>query len=116
MKLNRKLKMGMVGGGPGAFIGEVHRKAARMDGGIELGDCLPSDTDTYDCGTAAKKWANVFCTTLTEGDHVCEELECAICEESFKKGQNLVYHVIAIGKEGTRTIPAHITCAEKRGD
>ncbi len=32
----RKLRMGMVGGGPGAFIGEVHRKAARMDGGIEL--------------------------------------------------------------------------------
>lgn len=36
MELNRKLKMGMVGGGPGAFIGEVHRKASRMDGGIEL--------------------------------------------------------------------------------
>ncbi|MHC4159002.1 MAG: Gfo/Idh/MocA family protein [Planctomycetota bacterium] len=36
MKLNRKLRMGMVGGGPGAFIGEVHRKATRMDGGIEL--------------------------------------------------------------------------------
>ena len=34
--LDRKLRMGMVGGGPGAFIGEVHRKAARMDGGIEL--------------------------------------------------------------------------------
>ena len=36
MNLGRKLKMGMVGGGPGAFIGEVHRKAARMDGGIDL--------------------------------------------------------------------------------
>jgi predicted dehydrogenase len=36
MTTNRKLKMGMVGGGPGAFIGEVHRKAARMDGQIEL--------------------------------------------------------------------------------
>ncbi len=36
MNLNRKLNMGMVGGGPGAFIGDVHRKAARMDGGIEL--------------------------------------------------------------------------------
>jgi len=36
MKLDRMLKMGMVGGGPGAFIGEVHRKAARMDGEIEL--------------------------------------------------------------------------------
>jgi len=35
-KLNRNLKWGMVGGGPGAFIGDVHRKAARMDGGIEL--------------------------------------------------------------------------------
>ena len=30
MKLNRKLKMGMVGGGPGAFIGDVHRKASRI--------------------------------------------------------------------------------------
>ena len=28
--------MGMVGGGPGAFIGEVHRKASRMDGLIDL--------------------------------------------------------------------------------
>lgn len=36
MNIGRTLKMGMVGGGPGAFIGEVHRKAARMDGGIEL--------------------------------------------------------------------------------
>ncbi len=33
---NRKIRMGMVGGGPGAFIGEVHRKASRIDGFIEL--------------------------------------------------------------------------------
>lgn len=32
----RKLRMAMVGGGPGAFIGEVHRRASRLDGGIEL--------------------------------------------------------------------------------
>lgn len=30
------LRMGMVGGGQGAFIGEVHRLAARLDGKIEL--------------------------------------------------------------------------------
>ncbi|MGA2093708.1 MAG: Gfo/Idh/MocA family oxidoreductase [Sedimentisphaerales bacterium] len=36
MKLDRKLRMGMVGGGPGAFIGEVHRKAAQLDGEIKL--------------------------------------------------------------------------------
>ena len=34
--MDRKLRMGMVGGGPGAFIGDVHRKAARMDGGVDL--------------------------------------------------------------------------------
>jgi len=33
---NRKLRMGMIGGGPGAFIGAVHRIAASMDGEIEL--------------------------------------------------------------------------------
>ena len=34
--MDRKLRMGMIGGGPGAFIGAVHRIAARMDGEIEL--------------------------------------------------------------------------------
>jgi len=33
---NRKLRMGMIGGGPGAFIGDIHRMAARLDGRIEL--------------------------------------------------------------------------------
>lgn len=34
--MDRKLRMGMVGGGKGAFIGAVHRIAAAMDGEIEL--------------------------------------------------------------------------------
>ena len=34
--LGRTLKMGMAGGGPGAFIGDVHRRAAQLDGGVEL--------------------------------------------------------------------------------
>ncbi|NJK93915.1 MAG: Gfo/Idh/MocA family oxidoreductase [Bacteroidales bacterium] len=34
--MNRKLKMGMVGGGTDAFIGAIHRLAALMDGQIEL--------------------------------------------------------------------------------
>ena len=32
----RKIRMGMVGGGQGAFIGEIHRMAARLDGQFEL--------------------------------------------------------------------------------
>ena len=34
--MNRKLRFGMIGGGRGAFIGAVHRIAARMDGRAEL--------------------------------------------------------------------------------
>jgi predicted dehydrogenase len=34
--MNRKLRMGMVGGGKDAFIGAIHRIAANMDGLIEL--------------------------------------------------------------------------------
>ena len=34
--MKRKLRMGMVGGGIGAFIGTIHRIAATMDGQVEL--------------------------------------------------------------------------------
>ncbi len=34
--LGRRLRYGMVGGGPGAFIGAVHRMAAALDGEFEL--------------------------------------------------------------------------------
>ncbi len=34
--MKRKIRMGMVGGGPGAFIGAAHRAAMRLDGKIDL--------------------------------------------------------------------------------
>ena len=34
--MKRKIRMGMIGGGQGAFIGAVHRMAAALDGQIEL--------------------------------------------------------------------------------
>lgn len=34
--MKRKIRMGMVGGGSGSFIGAVHRMAANLDGQIEL--------------------------------------------------------------------------------
>ena len=36
MAEKRKWRMGMVGGGPGAFIGPVHKMAAELDGRMEL--------------------------------------------------------------------------------
>ena len=35
--INRKLRMGMIGGGKGAFIGAIHRAAALMDNCLSLG-------------------------------------------------------------------------------
>lgn len=41
----RRLRMGLIGGGPGSFIGPVHRIAAEMDREIELvAGCFSSDT------------------------------------------------------------------------
>jgi predicted dehydrogenase len=44
--MNRRLRLGMVGGGPGAFIGAVHRIAARLDDRYELvAAALSSDAE-----------------------------------------------------------------------
>src|SRR5262245_35273834 len=43
---NRKLRMGMVGGGEGAFIGSVHRMVAALDQQIELvAGCFSRDAE-----------------------------------------------------------------------
>ena len=42
--MERRIRMGMVGGGPGSFIGAAHRRAANLDGKIELvAGCFSSD-------------------------------------------------------------------------
>jgi predicted dehydrogenase len=42
----RRLRLGIVGGGRGAFIGAVHALAARMDNRFELvAGCLSSDPE-----------------------------------------------------------------------
>jgi len=52
--MKRKLRMGMVGGGPGAFIGNVHRIAAQLDGKIELvAGCFSSDPEKSRAGGRA---------------------------------------------------------------
>ena len=44
--IGRRLRLGMVGGGQGAFIGAVHRIAARLDDRYELvAGALASDPE-----------------------------------------------------------------------
>ncbi|HYX01206.1 MAG TPA: Gfo/Idh/MocA family oxidoreductase [Reyranella sp.] len=50
----RRIRLGMVGGGAGAFIGAVHRIAARLDDRYELvAGALASDPDRARAGAAA---------------------------------------------------------------
>ena len=34
--MSRKLRYGMIGGGPGSFIGDAHRRSINLDGQAEL--------------------------------------------------------------------------------
>ena len=51
-----KLRYGMVGGGQGAFIGDVHRKAIAMDGKAEIV-----------CGAFSQSYDNTLTTGETLG-------------------------------------------------
>ena len=51
----RKIRMGMVGGGEGAFIGGVHRMAAALDGQIEL-VCGAFSSDAERSRRSARPW------------------------------------------------------------
>ena len=52
----RKLRMGMVGGGPGAFIGAVHRLVAALDGQIEVVAGSFSQTPSKVSGSVTSIW------------------------------------------------------------
>ena len=64
MALGRKLRMGMVGGGRGAFIGSVHRMAAIMDGQLDPdagpGEPSPLEMYVYDADTGTVKRRKVL--------------------------------------------------------
>ena len=45
--LGRRLRLGVIGGGPGSFIGPVHRTAARLDDRFEIGLTLIPHTWTH---------------------------------------------------------------------
>src|SRR5215470_19202983 len=58
---NRRLRLGMVGGGPGAFIGAVHRMVARLDDRYELAaGALSSDPQRSIEGAKAAHIARAY--------------------------------------------------------
>src|ERR1700730_18468644 len=58
--IGRRLRLAMIGGGPGSAIGEVHRIAARLDGHYEIvASAVSSDPDrSHQSGQAIRVSAN----------------------------------------------------------
>ena len=57
-KLGRRLRLGVLGGGPGSVIGEVHRTAARLDDRYEVvGGVLSSNAERSRAAGRALGWA-----------------------------------------------------------
>ena len=56
-KLGRRLRLGVIGGGPGSVIGEVHRTAARLDDRFEVvGGVLSSNAERSRAAGRALGW------------------------------------------------------------
>ena len=45
--LGRRLRLALIGGGPGSFIGAMHRQAARLDDRYELVSGVLDNTDLF---------------------------------------------------------------------
>ena len=57
-QLGRRLRLGVVGGGPGSVIGEIHRTAARLDDRYEVvGGVLSSNPERSHAAGLALGWA-----------------------------------------------------------
>lgn len=80
------LKYGMVGGGEGAFIGEVHRKAIGLDGqAVLVSGCFSTDIDnTLRTGRAL----------MLEEDRLYKNYEEMAIAEGHKKGGKIDFVVI----------------------
>jgi len=59
-RLGRPLRLGVIGGGPGAWIGEMHRSAAELDGWWKVSAGVFSS----DWKTASSSSSGTDCRTI----------------------------------------------------
>ena len=64
-------------------------------------------------GASNKRFNALYAQTVFEGDQVFMEKICPLCDEEFKEGEAIINYVLSNTEEGTRTIPAHMTCISK---
>ena len=106
----RRIKMGMVGGGEGAFIGAVHRIAANIDGQIELvcgafsstaerslasgqalhlpeERCYPDFDTMMNCEAALPEWERMDFVAIVTPNH----LHFPVAKSALEKG----FHVMS---------------------
>lgn len=75
------------------------------------GNLIPDINNAVTCGSATKKWSNVWMVVNHVGDLAFSETKCPICDKSFELGEILGLQVIKVGNE-INTIPVHKNCIE----
>ena len=61
--LGRRLRLAVIGGGPGSFIGAMHRQAARLDNRYELvAGVLSSNPERAKAGESKLGWLQIALT------------------------------------------------------
>ncbi len=118
-KVGRRIRLALVGGGPGSFIGEVHRIAARLDGHYDIvAGALASDPErsrrtALELGIAAERaygsWREMLETEATRADKIDvvavmtpNDSHHAVCMMALEKG----FHVICDKPLATDTTQA----------
>ena len=85
-----RVRYGMVGGGPGAFIGAVHRMAAALDGEIEL-VCGAFSSDAQ---RSAQSGAALHLPTDLKPAPYFPAQPTPQLEEQYKQAEQLGEHVV----------------------
>ncbi len=95
----------------------MHQFINMMGNSIQsMGTSRPNSNNSNDLGTSSLKWRNIYTVTLTEGDHVYLERDCALCGSLFSQGEALTSYVLSNSEEGTRCIPIHLKCGLNESD
>lgn len=74
------------------------------------GDIASGTHNTYNLGTDANRWANVYATNIVTGDLIFEERTCHICGNPLHDAEILSLIVVKTSKKGTHTVPVHSSC------
>ena len=82
---------------------------------LKVNGVFRSNSDNADpCGTDSRRWNEVHCKTLFEGDSAFTDRYCPICENEFQVGEVIALYIHKKDEDikVIYSVPAHYDCAK----